>query len=99
MDRSVAFYREILNAEIHYQSEHWTAITLGGVKMGLHGGGGRTGEFGWVIGLLVDDARSVQAKLKANGVDVDEELHEIPNGLVLAFRDPDGNTFQATQRA
>ena len=99
MDRAVAFYRDGLGIPAQYVSSHWSSFDLGGVRMGLHppfAAGAPT--VGWVIGLAVDDLSAFRARLAEIGYPTDAEYHQTPNGVVLDFRDPDGNPLQATQR-
>jgi|GEM_PF-526150 len=99
MDRSVAFYRDILGLTPHVQSPYWSDFQLGALTIGLHPPykGAASGPGGWILGLEVDDIRALRATLKAAGISADEPFHDVPGGVILKFEDPDGNPLQAIQ--
>jgi len=102
MDRSVAFYRDVLGLPPSYSSPHWTSIPIGDLRIGLHppfgGSKGPAGSGGgWVVGVETEDIRALRAKLEAAGAWVMEGYHQTPSGAVMDFRDPDGSALQAIQ--
>ena len=103
MERSVAFYRDLLGLKTHMVSPYWTSFELGGMRLGLHpavpdnpGPHGIYGK-GWFLGLEVEDIKTLKAKLKSAGVEVKGDFHDVPGAVVLDFLDPDGNTLEAYQ--
>jgi len=96
MKRSVVFYKDLLGLKVTYESASWTSFDLGGLQLGLHGGESKSGGGGFVLGFECDDVKALRSKLAPGGYVVGG-FHEIPRGVVLDIRDPDGNTLQATQ--
>ncbi len=52
-----------------------------------------------LINLYTDDARALEAALKAKGVTFDRDVTEEPFGLLGTIADPDGNYLQLLQPA
>lgn len=98
LDRSIAWYREMLGFELLYRLEDnaWCELKTGveRVNVGLSqveeagGKGGATLTFG------VEDIEAAKADLDARGVRQDGPIRDIP-GLVrlLTFYDPDANAL------
>lgn len=61
--------------------------------------GGSTGNRETGIGLQTDDIDSYHAELKANGVDVDDEVSRMGDPVPPLFwlRDPEGNSLMVVQ--
>lgn len=97
MERSAAFYRDVLGFECHGVWGDWASLSLGGAQLGLHRADSAQPRDGWVLGVRTDDLDALEVRLRAHGVDCDAERHEVPGGITLAFRDPDGNALQAYQ--
>jgi catechol 2,3-dioxygenase-like lactoylglutathione lyase family enzyme len=102
MDRSVQFYRDILGLTPEHVTPYWSDFVIGDVRLGIHPPyKGSEPPFsipnkGWTIGFHVDDVRALRAQLEAAGVPC-EDYHDIPGGVQLEFRDPDGHTIHAAQ--
>jgi catechol 2,3-dioxygenase-like lactoylglutathione lyase family enzyme len=99
MDTAIGFYRDVLGLAPGMVSPWWSTIVVGDVQIGLHppfAGGNREIGRGWILGIQVDDLRSLRAKLEGSGTDC-AEYHDIPGGCVMDFADPDGNPIQAMQ--
>lgn len=47
-----------------------------------------------ILNLDVDDCRAVEARLRAQDVEWEREVEEMPFGLIGTVRDPDGNLVQ-----
>ena len=102
LDRSIAWYRDVLGFELLYRSDdiRWCELKSGveRVNVGLSerreagGGGGSTLTFG------VRDLEAAKAELDRHGVRQDGDIVEIP-GLVrlLTFFDPDDNALMFYQ--
>ena len=103
MERSVAFYRDLLGLKAAYTSPYWSEFDLGNGRLGLHpqleGQTPPLGIFGkgWFLGLRTDDLKGLRAKLVEQGVTIHGDFHDIPGGTVLDFEDPDGNTIEVMQ--
>lgn len=100
MERSVAFYRDVLGLKPGTISPWWSDFDLGGARLGLHppfreGSVQRGG--GWVVGVQVGDIAAFRQALADGGYPTMHEYHETPSGVVLDFADPDGNPLQAIQ--
>ncbi|MEZ0327584.1 MAG: VOC family protein [Fimbriimonas sp.] len=97
MDRAVGFYRDVLGLEVQFSSPHWTSVTLGSTRLGLHPpmGGTRAGG-GWIVGVEVEDIAALRTVLNSNGHETGH-YHDTPAGVVMDFTDPDGNRLQAMQ--
>ena len=103
MDRSVAFYRDVLGLKLEFASPFWSQFDLDGAKIGLHpkleGFNHPLCEYGrgWFLGLETEDVGALKAVLEQNAVAIHGEYHDVPGGVVLDFQDPDGNTIEAFQ--
>jgi catechol 2,3-dioxygenase-like lactoylglutathione lyase family enzyme len=98
LDRSIAWYRDVLAFELLYRLEDnaWCELKTGveRVNLGLSqveetgGKGGATLTFG------VEDIEAAKSELDSRGVRQDGPIREIP-GLVrlLTFYDPDDNAL------
>ena len=102
LDRSIAWYRDVLGFELLYRLEEnaWCGLKTGveRVNVGLSqleeagGKGGATLTFG------VGDIEAAKAELDSRGVRQDGPIRDIP-GLVrlLTFYDPDDNALMFYQ--
>lgn len=101
LDRSIAWYEEMLGFTLLYRNDEvgWCELrtTVEGCNVGL----GKTDtckvEGGATATWGVEDLDSARRELEAAGVKVDETI-EIPNMVKLAtFYDPDGNHLMLFQ--
>ena len=103
IDRSIAWYRDVLGFELIYKLDDWgwaelrsamDDVNIGiGQNENIETGGGATLTFGVV------DIDAARAWLGAHDVKFDGETTEVPGMVRLAtFYDPDGNTFMLAQR-
>lgn len=101
MDRSVAFFRDVLGLNMTYTSKYWTSFDLGQQRLGLHPTMGETlsqsPKSGCIVGLSVDSLAQLRVTLEQAQATYIGEYHETPSGVVMDFCDPDFNTFQAIQ--
>jgi predicted enzyme related to lactoylglutathione lyase len=103
MDRSVAFYRDVLGLKLEHASPFWSSFDLGNGRLGLHPAlAGQTpphGAYGkgWFVGLKVANIAGLRVKLELAGAAIHGDYHDIPGGVVLDFSDPDGNVLEAFQ--
>lgn len=102
LDRSIAWYQEVLGFTLLYRAEEigWCELAthMPGVNVGLSEnrdvpqGGGATNVWS------VTNVEAAKAHLDTHGVQQDGEIQTIP-GLVrlLTFYDPDGNAMMFAQ--
>ena len=109
-DRAIAFYTETLGLELRAdvpfgEGYRWVEVAPAGGEAriavvppppGRPTGGMETG-----IGLETTDIDGVHARLKAAGVDVDDEISRMgdPVPPLFWFRDPDGNTLLVAEQS
>jgi lactoylglutathione lyase len=101
MDRSVAFYRDVLGLPLDMQSPYWSQFSLGnGVILGLHPRSEaemKTPQGGWTAGFSVEDVRAFKARIADSAGSVVMDLHDVPGGVIVEIADPDGNVIDAMQ--
>src|SRR5688500_8038093 len=95
MDRSVAFYRDVLGMTPGMTTQWWSTFPLGETQIGLHPpfSDAPRGS-GWILGIEVDDLKGLRDTLEGAGVTC-SPYHDTPTGSVMNFTDPDGNELQA----
>jgi len=96
MEDSVHFYREVLGADVIFESPHFTLIKLGTAEIALHPP--LTNNPGAVLGFQVPDLDEAILSLAETGYAVGE-IHEIPNGRLVSLTDPNGVLLQLVERA
>jgi predicted enzyme related to lactoylglutathione lyase len=97
MDRAVGFYTESLGLPMRMRhGDDWAELDAGGIRIGLHGAGGREAPArGGTVVFAVDDLDLAKAALEQRGVAFDDHLGEVPGyARYASFRDPDGNEMQ-----
>ena len=77
----------------------WTSFPIGETDLALHPPFGESAPSGsgWTIGLEVSDIAAVKESLIAHGAEIELDYHDVPRGVILGFKDPDGNSLQAIQ--
>jgi lactoylglutathione lyase len=91
MDRSSAFYRDVLGLPLE-GDEHWQEADLDGVRFALHEASSshpEHGSGGVAVNFRVDDADAAAQRVRAAGYDVREQMRE-EYGVSFEVRDPDG---------
>jgi catechol 2,3-dioxygenase-like lactoylglutathione lyase family enzyme len=91
---TVAFYRDVLGADVQTESPQWARLRLGNVDIGVHATP-VTAE-GWMPSFRVPAVAPVRAAVLAAGLEC-RDYHDIPGGVTLQFRDPAGNWLAAIQ--
>lgn len=103
MDRSVAFYRDVLGLPSGHVSPYWSDFSLGDKRLGIHPvwhGNDSPAVIPFknaVIGVEAPDLARLRSVLCSAGEYVKGDLHETPGGVIMNFVDPDGNNWQAIQ--
>ncbi len=107
MQRSTAFYRDVLGLSLKFTSPGWTEFNTGSTTIALHTTGdqklpphqGRPPAGQAHLGFVVDDLQSVYEELKAQDVHFSLSPQKQPSGLTLAvLHDPDGLGITLQQR-
>ncbi len=109
MARALRFYRDVLGLKVSAEGDDWSALDVGGVRVGLHATGGQPvppvpkdedgAKAGGTLTLRVDDIRAEVARLRAAGVNFLGSVYEASWGSVVAFADPDGNVLKLMRPA
>ena len=101
MDRSVAFYRDVIGLRLKFESPGWTEFATDGATLALHtsherAGTDTDGDSNSVPagrcqpGLQVPDLDEVHQKMLAHGVPCIQNPTEVFGSRVAQYRDPDG---------
>ncbi|MEO8972672.1 MAG: VOC family protein [Ktedonobacteraceae bacterium] len=107
MQRSTAFYRDVLGLPLKFTSPGWTEFATGTTAVALHMTGdaksppmhGRPPAGQAHIGFIVDDIASVYESLKAQDVVFSLSPQKQTSGVTLAvLHDPDGLGITIQQR-
>jgi len=103
MASATRFYRDILGFRCLFESTHWTEFELGDGRFALHlaltDGVGPLGELGrgWIFGVVSEDVRAVEKRVRESGLGAIHEYHQVPSGVTLTIQDIDGNPLQIIQ--
>ena len=98
MDRSIAFYRDILGYPLKHQSHKWSELDAGGITLALHladaadhGHTHATTPAGHCqLGLSVPNLDKFHAAMVAKGVACTQPPREEHFGKLAIYADPDG---------
>ncbi len=101
MDRSVAFYRDVIGLRLKFESPAWTEFATDGATLALHtsherAGTDTDGDSNSVPagrcrpGLQVPDLDEFHQKMLAHGVACIQNPTEVFGTRVAQYRDPDG---------
>jgi len=96
--RAIKFYQDTFDAELSFEMEVWSEITLCGSTIGIHGGG--EGKRTWTgLSFQCDDIREGLDLVQKNGGGLVREPEEEDGFVHLAFCfDTEGNEFMLTQK-
>lgn len=107
MDRAVSFYRDVLGLKITEQDQYWTAMGVGGVRIGLHWSEGADIPFvprnahgafaGATLTLRSSDLDADTQRLKNSGTTILGQSDE-HWGRLTVFEDPDGNVLKLMEQ-
>jgi len=96
LDKSIAFYHEILGLPIKNQRRTWVDLGQTGALLSLHPASltsdhsSNTMEGGIVVGFLVGDVKSAIDELKTKNVKIYRDIVERDAGKNVIVLDPDG---------
>ena len=100
MQRSTAFYRDVLGLKVQFSSPEWTQLDAGNIGIGLHAESEqlKSHETNSVqIGFQVADVHKTVDELKAKGVHIIKPPVKEDFGWLAIFADPDGYHVQLGQ--
>ncbi|MGL3200378.1 MULTISPECIES: VOC family protein [Curtobacterium] len=97
MQRAIGFYRDALGLTVTSESDDWSEIDAGGLRLGLNArepaspssGGGAVITF-QPDGSLEDEVDDLRSKR----VEVPGDISEHPWGRIVPFTDSEGNDLQ-----
>lgn len=96
LDKSTAFYHELLGLPIKNQRRTWVDLGQTGALLSLHPAAitsdhsSNSLESGMVVGFLVGDLKSALDELKSHGVRVHRDIMDREAGKNAIVLDPDG---------
>ncbi len=97
MDRSVAFYREVLGLKLLFHQSNWSQFDAGGMLIGLHPEGEQvkvSPTTGFSLGIYVDDITKSCSEIKRRHGNIAIEPRSEPFGRWALLKDPDGYGIQ-----
>ena len=95
IDKSIAFYHELIGLPIKNQRRSWVDLGTSGALLSLHPASltaqhiGSSIENGITIGFLVGDVKSAVEELRAKGITIHREIVESDAGKNALVLDPD----------
>jgi predicted enzyme related to lactoylglutathione lyase len=103
MDKSVAFYENAFAMKKVFGDKHWSVLTIGNLRLGLHWSenkgipltprNGHGQDSGGTLTLLSDDIKGDKTKIEnAGGIILGEA--DMPWGHMLVFEDIDRNVLK-----
>ena len=104
MEAAVAFYRDVLELPVKYESADWVELDAGNVTIALRRyGSGPAGRPELAVGdgatlvFQVDDLEAAKAELEGQGVKFIGGVFEYGAVKLAAFEDLNGNVLQIYQ--
>jgi lactoylglutathione lyase len=102
MERSVAFYRDVLGLKLLIHQENWSQLDAGNVLIGLHPEGDEvkvSPTTGMSIAIYVDDMDKAVAEIRSRFGKIALGPRRDPFGRWALVRDPDGYCLQIVEMA
>jgi lactoylglutathione lyase len=102
MERSVAFYRDVVGLKILFKQDNWSQFEAGNIIVGLHPEGEQvkvSPTTGMSLGIYVDDIMRATSELKRRGGRLAIEPRTEPFGRWALLHDPDGYNIQIIEMA
>jgi lactoylglutathione lyase len=102
MERSVAFYRDVLGLKLLLKQNNWTQFDAGNIIIGLHPDGDEvkvSPTTGMSIGIYVDDMDKAVAEIRHRFGKVAVGPRAEPFGRWALVFDPDGYSIQIIEMA
>jgi len=102
MERSVAFYRDVIGLKLLFHQSNWSQFDAGNILLGLHPEGDEvkvSPTSGMSFGIYVEDITKASAEIKRRGGHFAIEARPEPFGRWALLRDPDGYGIQIIEMA
>jgi lactoylglutathione lyase len=102
MERSVAFYRDVLGLKLLIQQDNWSQLDAGNILIGLHPDGDEvkvSPTTGMSIGIYVDDMDKAVAEIRSRFGKIAVGPRRDPFGRWALVFDPDGYSIQIVEMA
>ncbi len=103
MKRSQKFYRDVLGLTPIDEHPEYSSYQVGrgalgkGLAIALHKARGQAVSDSPVLSLEVVDMAAARRALQAAKRKIVRDFHEVPGGISLDFKDPDGHVLQLVQ--
>jgi len=97
MQRSVAFYRDVVGYPLRFESPGWTEFATEGTTLALHLQG-ETPAGVCLPGVSVEDLDAFHADVTAKGVRCVKPPRQQESIRLAQYADPDGLTFSVSER-
>lgn len=99
MDKSMKFYRDVLELPVKNTSPEWVEFFSSGTVLALHPSKNktRTKNSGVLVGFMVSDLESVAQKLKDKNVQFFKKPKEESFGKHAIIVDPDGHLISIAE--
>ena len=99
MDKSIKFYRDVLELPIKNTSSEWVEFFSSGTVLALHPSKSksRTRNSGVLVGFMVSNLETVAKKLKDKKVEFFKEPKEESFGKHAILADPDGHLISIAE--
>ncbi len=99
LDKSVKFYRDVLELPVKNTSPEWVEFFSSGTVLALHPSKikARTKNSGVLVGFMVGNLESVAKKLKEKNVEFFKEPKEESFGKHAIIVDPDGHLISIAE--
>lgn len=99
MDKSMKFYRDVLELPVKNTSAEWVEFFSSGTVLALHPSRNkiRTKNSGVLVGFMVSDLESVAQKLKDKNVEFFKKPKEESFGKHAIIVDPDGHLISIAE--
>ena len=97
MKRAIAFYRNVLNLAVTEESADWSAMNVGGLRVGLDSTDGKPTPKRAILTFKTTDIRADVKRLREKGVKFVGEIGNYSWGSVVTFEDSEGNFLKLMQ--
>lgn len=99
MDKSMKFYRDVLELPVKNTSAEWVEFFSSGTVLALHPSKNktRTKNSGVLVGFMVSNLESVAQKLKDKNVEFFKKPKEESFGMHAIIVDPDGHLISIAE--
>jgi lactoylglutathione lyase len=99
MDKSIKFYRDVLELPVKNTSAEWVEFFSSGTVLALHPSKNkaRTKNSGVLVGFMVSNLESVANKLKEKHVEFFKQPKEESFGKHAIIMDPDGHLISIAE--